>query len=135
MPSKVVDALKDSFKDNVTVLSDNGVEDVIVLSDKKLLKEAAKLIKKIHDIVFLITVVDRNPTFEIGYVFSNYVDKSILNLRVNIMQDDLSIDSITSVFPSADWEEREAYDMFGIKFNGHPSLKRILLPEDWPGHL
>lgn len=42
--------------------------------------------------------------------------------------------SVTSIWTGADWMEREAYDMFGIKFDGHPDLRRILLPEDWPGH-
>ncbi|MCL4362444.1 NADH-quinone oxidoreductase subunit C, partial [Candidatus Parvarchaeota archaeon] len=55
-------------------------------------------------------------------------------VKVNITEKDFAIDSITDIFSSANWEEREAYDLFGIKFNGHPDLRRILLPEDWPGH-
>lgn len=42
--------------------------------------------------------------------------------------------SVTEIWPTADWHEREAYDLFGILFVGHPNLKRILLPEDWEGH-
>jgi len=44
-----------------------------------------------------------------------------------------TIESVTSVWPGADWLEREIYDMFGVRFDGHPNLKRILLPEDWVG--
>ncbi len=114
--------------------SNNDNETLIVLSDKKLIKKAALEIKKKFDILFMLVVVDYKPRFELNYVFSSYSSKNILTLRVNIDEKDYSIDSISKIFDSANWEEREAYDLFGIKFNGHPDLRRILLPEDWPGH-
>jgi NADH-quinone oxidoreductase subunit C len=134
MTSELVEKLKNGLKGNITVISDDGVNDVVVLSDKKLIKSAAELIKGTHDILFMLTIVDRNPNFELNYLFSNYRNKNIIILRVNITQDDYKIDTVSKVFPSADWEEREAYDLFGIEFKGHPDLRRILLPEDWPGH-
>ena len=114
--------------------SNNDNETLIVLSDKKLIKKAALEIKKKFDILFMLVVVDYKPRFELNYVFSSYSSKDILTLRVNIDEKDYSIDSISKIFDSANWEEREAYDLFGIKFNGHPDLRRVLLPEDWPGH-
>ena len=114
--------------------SNNDNETLIVLSDKKLIKKAALEIKKKFDILFMLVVVDYKLRFELNYVFSSYSSKDILTLRVNIDEKDYSIDSISKIFDSANWEEREAYDLFGIKFNGHPDLRRILLPEDWPGH-
>ena len=48
--------------------------------------------------------------------------------------DDRHMPSLTSVWPSADWHERETYDFFGIIFDGHPGLTRIQMPDDWPGH-
>ncbi len=114
--------------------SNNDNETLIVLSDKKLIKKAALEIKKKFDILFMLVVVDYKPRFELNYVFSSYSSKDILTLRVNIDEKDYSIDSISKIFDSANWEEREAYDLFGINFSGHPDLRRILLPEDWPGH-
>lgn len=134
MPSEIVNNLKKVLKAKIATVSDNGIEDIVTLSDKKLIRDAAKIIKETHDILFLLTVVDRNPNFEMNYVFANYKNKSTLTLKVTITQKDYKIDSISGVFPSANWEEREAYDLFGIKFEGHPDLRRILLPEDWPGH-
>lgn len=114
--------------------SNNDNETLIVLSDKKLIKKATLEIKKKFDILFMLVVVDYKPRFELNYVFSSYSSKDILTLRVNIDEKDYSIDSISKIFDSANWEEREAYDLFGINFSGHPDLRRILLPEDWPGH-
>jgi NADH-quinone oxidoreductase subunit C len=60
--------------------------------------------------------------------------KRRIRLEVACPDDDPHMPSVTSVWPSADWHERETWDMFGIIFDGHPSLTRILMPDDWPGH-
>ncbi|WP_121253280.1 NADH-quinone oxidoreductase subunit C [Nocardioides ferulae] len=57
-----------------------------------------------------------------------------IRLEVTAPDADPHIPSVVSVYPTADWHEREAYDMFGLIFDGHPSLTRILMPDDWPGH-
>jgi NADH-quinone oxidoreductase subunit C len=57
-----------------------------------------------------------------------------LRLEVSVPEADPHIPSIVSVYPTADWHERETWDMFGIVFDGHPALTRILMPDDWPGH-
>ena len=56
-----------------------------------------------------------------------------IRLEVAVSVDDPHIPSVTALFPGADWQEREAYDMFGIVFDGHPALTRILMPDDWDG--
>lgn len=57
-----------------------------------------------------------------------------LTLKVKVPQDDPKIPSIEKIWKTADWHEREAYDMYGIIFEGHPDLSRILCPDDWEGH-
>ncbi|MCW2530087.1 MAG: NADH-quinone oxidoreductase subunit [Pseudonocardiales bacterium] len=57
-----------------------------------------------------------------------------IRLEVAVTEDDPHIPSLTALYPTADWQERETYDMFGIVFDGHPALTRILMPDDWVGH-
>ncbi|CAN5249220.1 NADH-quinone oxidoreductase subunit C [soil metagenome] len=57
-----------------------------------------------------------------------------IRLEVTVGVDDPHVPSVTPVYPTADWQEREAWDMFGIIFDGHPALTRILMPDDWDGH-
>jgi NADH-quinone oxidoreductase subunit C len=57
-----------------------------------------------------------------------------IRLEVAVSADNPRLPSVTSVYPTADWQERETYDMFGVVFEGHPNLTRILMPDDWDGH-
>ncbi len=116
------------------VVSTNKNETIVLLSDKTKLKTIVSEIKNHFDILFMLMVVDRPPkVFEMNYVFASYSKNDMLTLRVEIEHDNPSVDSISNLLESADWEEREAYDMFGINFKGHKDLRRVLLPEDWPG--
>jgi NADH-quinone oxidoreductase subunit C len=57
-----------------------------------------------------------------------------VRVEVAVSIDDPHVPSVTGLYPTADWQERETWDMFGIVFDGHPALTRILMPDDWPGH-
>ena len=57
-----------------------------------------------------------------------------LRVKVGLLQDDLRIPTVTGIHPTADWQEREVFDMFGVTFDGHPDLRRILMPDEWEGH-
>jgi NADH-quinone oxidoreductase subunit C len=72
--------------------------------------------------------------FEVVYTLYSMSHRHMIRLRAEVGEDDPAIDSVMPVWIGADWHERECYDMFGIVFNGHPDLRRILLPEDWEGH-
>jgi len=84
-----------------------------------------------------VTTVDRfpiEPRFEINYQLLSLDRRERLRLRVRVGGSDPLAPSVTSVWPTANWHERENYDLFGIRFEGHPDLKRILMPDDWEGY-
>ncbi|HVJ07055.1 MAG TPA: NADH-quinone oxidoreductase subunit C [Acidisarcina sp.] len=84
-----------------------------------------------------VTCVDWYPTeprFHVTYHIWSLPLKERLRLRVVLDSVDPSVDSITPVWPSANFYEREVFDLFGVRFNGHPNLRRIMMPDDWEGH-
>jgi NADH-quinone oxidoreductase subunit C len=72
--------------------------------------------------------------FEIVYQLRNLDSKEQLRVRAFVDGEPPKIDSVQDLFPPANWDERETYDLFGIVFNDHPDLTRILMPDDWVGH-
>jgi NADH-quinone oxidoreductase subunit C len=83
------------------------------------------------------TCVDRfpmEPRFEVSYHLVSISRKTRLRLKTKLHGNDPVMDSMVPVWPGANWLEREIWDLMGIRFNGHPDLRRILLPDDWEGH-
>ncbi|HEV3511475.1 MAG TPA: NADH-quinone oxidoreductase subunit C [Candidatus Sulfotelmatobacter sp.] len=84
-----------------------------------------------------ITCVDwypSEPRFEVVYHLLSIPNKERVRLKVHLNSANPALDSITPVWPGANYFEREVFDLFGVRFNGHPYLRRILMPEDWEGH-
>jgi len=84
-----------------------------------------------------VTGVDRfpiEPRFELNYHLLSLSKRERVRLRVRVSGQDPVIDSVVSVWPTANWHEREIFDLFGVRFDGHPNLKRLFLPEDWEGY-
>ena len=75
----------------------------------------------------------RDPSFWVDYELRSMALRHRLRVKVAATEDDPSVPSATSVFPTANWHERETFDFYGISFDGHPDLTRILLPADWEG--
>ncbi len=110
----------------------------IKLSPSDYLSTVQELNQDGFELMVDLTVVDwfrkREPRFELVVQFLSTSKNERKTIKVEISDEDLSVPSITSVFPSANFYEREAFDMFGIKFSDHPDLTRILMPDDWVGH-
>lgn len=89
------------------------------------------------DMLSCLSVVDNGPeagTLELIYHLYSIPFNHHLALKVVLPRDQAEVDSVEDIWKTANWHEREAYDMFGIGFKGHPDLRRILLPADWDGH-
>ncbi len=76
----------------------------------------------------------RRPRFEVVVNLLSHERRRRMRIRVGVPGTDPRVPSISSVFPGANYYERETYDLFGIAFEGHPDLTRILMPDDWEGH-
>ena len=84
-----------------------------------------------------VTGVDRfpiEPRFELNYHLLSIPRRDSVRLRVRLPGDSPVIESVVPVWPTADWHEREIFDLFGMRFEGHPDLRRLLMPEDWEGY-
>jgi len=84
-----------------------------------------------------LTAVDwfpASPRFQLSYHILSHALKEHIRLRVMLDGTDPSVESITSIWSGANFYEREVFDLFGIRFEGHPNLRRIMLPDDWNGH-
>ena len=77
---------------------------------------------------------EEEPRFEVNYHLFSTTSFHRLRLKVLVTEQDVHVPTVTGVWRTANWHERETYDLLGIIFDGHPDLRRILLPEDWQGH-
>jgi len=89
-----------------------------------------------YDFLSTVSAVDWHPAgprFEVVYHMFSTSRHDWLRIKVRIHAEQ-EIASVTSVWPGANWYEREVFDLFGIRFQGHPDLRRIMMPDDWEGH-
>ena len=78
--------------------------------------------------------VEEEPRFEVNYHLFSTTKHHRLRLKVLLNEEDTHVPTVTGVWRTANWHERETFDLFGVIFDGHPDLRRILLPDDWQGH-
>jgi NADH-quinone oxidoreductase subunit C len=119
---------------NATAAADGpvlGVAREFIIPVCRLLKEEAGFER-----LSAVTAVDwwpRDPRFEVIYLLHSLRNAMRLRLSVRVGEE-TEIDSVTQVWHSANWYEREVFDLFGIRFRNHPNLERIMMPADWEGH-
>jgi NADH-quinone oxidoreductase subunit C len=105
--------------------------------DRSYIRESCGQLKPTFNFLADVTCVDWHPTeprFRVVYHLLSHKLKERVRLKVKLVGDDPIVESVFPIFPSANFFEREIYDLFGVRFIGHPNLKRIMMPNDWNGH-
>lgn len=132
--------LTQKFPDAVVGTHQYRGDDTAIVSKEKI-RDICFFLRDDPDLLYNfmmdLTVVDylgREPRFEVVYHLYSLAHNRRVRLKALVPESDLTIDSVVPVWIAADWFEREAYDMYGIIFQGHPNLRRILLYEGFEGH-
>lgn len=135
----VVEKLRGRFPDSIQDVTEFRGETTVRVS-KEAIVDICRFLHDDPDLAFnhltdvtAVDYLDRTPRFDVVYHMFSIPHKVRLRLKAGLA-DGETIDSVTVVWPGAGWMEDETYDMFGIAFEGHPDLRRILMPEDWDGH-
>jgi NADH-quinone oxidoreductase subunit C len=140
MAKKLIDIVEREFTDEVLDSHSEKGQDTVTIKRDRLRDimaflrndDATKL-----DFLRLVTGVDylrRQPRFEVAYIMYSTVHKHMLTVRVPVEEDDCKVPSINDIFGTAGWFEREVWDFYGIEFEGHPDLRRVLMYEEFEGH-
>ncbi len=132
---------------NTKVPGCEAVENIVEVGDASITVKADSILKvceelrdgdrKFHTLQ-AVSAVDYGANFELVYMLCNFESGDELLLKVALAKGEdaqsvVEVDSVCSVWDAADFQERECYDMMGIKFNNHPDMRRILCPDDWEG--
>lgn len=136
---KYVDKLKAKNADWVGQVTD-AFGEVTVVVPREAIVDVCRFLRDKHgfDMLADLCGADRgpeeDPRFEVNYHLFSTANYHRLRLKVFLSEDSANVATVTQVWKTAEWHERETYDLVGIKFDGHPDLRRILLPSDFDGH-
>ena len=131
----VAEALKSQFGDDVLDVGVYAGEYTVRLS-KAVIVEAGRFLKDDLGFTYLADLggLDRfteEDRYEVFYNLVNLTSRKRIRIKIRVDEEDLTVPSVTDVWRAANWNEREAYDMLGLRFEGHPDLRRMYLPEDF----
>lgn len=137
--SGIVKELQETFGEAIAEVKEGAAGDPFIRIAPERIKEIALHLRDDEKFRFdyLMCLSGLDPggdALAVVYHIASMKLKHKLVLRADVPVSDPKIPSVDAVWPSAGWHEREAWDMYGIVFEGHPDLRRILLPEDYPGH-
>ncbi len=109
---------------------------VVIAADR--LRELCQWLKDepalAFDFLMCLSAIDWPDRIEVVYHLFSHRHRHRLVLKIRLPREHAEVDSVAEIWGAANWHEREAYDLFGVRFAGHPDLRRILLPDDWEGH-
>jgi NADH-quinone oxidoreductase subunit C len=137
---QILSIVKNSCTSSEPVADANSSPKIITVSSHDLREVCAELLKNsttFFDMLSCITPIDngvQTGTMDIVYNLYSIPFNHHVAIKIVIPRDGSEVASISDIWKTANWHEREAFDMFGIKFTGHPDLRRILMPADWDGH-
>lgn len=116
-------------------------DEVTIVVDRRDLRDSLGFLRGEEDLAFdwlgSLTATDwpgRDPRFWVAYELYSMPHGHAVRVKVGAPEADPTVPSIVEAYPTADWLEREVYDFYGVRFDGHPDLRRIIMPEDWEGH-
>ena len=140
LKSLIPQKLKEKFPSVNFEVSDY-IDELTIKFDKKLVVEVCKFLKTDSELEFNwcsdVTAIDwatRKNRFTVIYNIFSMKHNFRLRLKADVDESDGTIDSVSTVWKAANWQERETYDMYGIKFNNHPDLRRMYMPEEFEYH-
>lgn len=136
LSQELLDSIKQKFPDIEVEVT--PVKMPIMRVDKDQLVEVTNHLKKDKSLDFdylsCLSGLDYLDNFELVYQLYSYSKGHHLVLKTAVPRENPEVQSVTSIWATADWFEREVYDLYGVIFQGHPNLKRLLLADDFPGH-
>ncbi|MFT6971785.1 MAG: NADH-quinone oxidoreductase subunit C [Roseivirga sp.] len=138
---EISDRINSALGEQLVLSVDENASPKAIIIDAKDLIEVMSFLQSDEQLYFdslsCITGIDNGPeakTMEMVYNLYSIPFNHHLMVKVKLERENPAIDSLTQLWKTADWHERETYDLLGIYFNNHPDLRRILLPADWEGH-
>ena len=133
---RVIRTVIDSFPTTVKDFQKVGAGVLRAKIDRRDLFRACKLLRDRlgFEHISMISAVEYADRFELVYHIACYGSCMLLELITSTPKDDPTVDSVSAIWGGANWQEREAFDLMGIRFNNHPKLERILLPKDFMYH-
>jgi NADH-quinone oxidoreductase subunit C len=136
--NRAVVKLKGKFESSIIDVKEFRGEVTVTVNKEKIV-EICRFLKTdlAYNLLTDVTAVDymgSEPRFMMVYNLYSIPNKDRLRIKAPVAEADSTIDTVTTVWQTANWLEREAYDLFGITFTGHPDLRRILMTDDWVGH-